>query len=272
VDNAKEHTWTKDTKKQLEEAYYGYSVLRYFTAALFVAAIVCLALAIVFTAWISILCLVSGTVLLFSGVFSHLSMGWVTNRKKIELLKANFSERLEWTGNGKVLDIGTGQGRVAIGIAKQFPEAQVTGVDTWAKGWKLFGMTKAGAARNAVIESVSARCSFQTGSALALPFTDGEFQLVVSAFVFHEVRIPDRTLLLKEAIRVLAPGGVFVICDLFNGSLLKTYNVKSMPELLETVRQMGTEEVKYESLKDAGVELGGLVHIWELGYLSGRKV
>jgi len=29
-----------------------------------------------------------------------------------------------------VLDIGTGLGRVAIEIAKQFPEAHVTGVDT----------------------------------------------------------------------------------------------------------------------------------------------
>jgi ubiquinone/menaquinone biosynthesis C-methylase UbiE len=272
MNNSKENTRNKHTKKNLEEAYYGYSVLRYFTAALIAGGIVSMALAIVFTAWSSILCLVSGTVLLFAGVFCHLSMGWVTNRKKIELLKANFSERLKWAGDGKVLDIGTGQGRVAIGMAKQFPEAQVTGVDTWAKSWKLFGMTKAGAARNAVIESVSARCTFQTGSALDLPFAEGEFQLVVSAFVFHEVRIPDRTLLLKEAIRVLAPGGVFVICDLFNGKLLKTYNVKSVPALLETVRQMGAEEVKYESLEDAGVNLGGLAHIWELGYLSGRKV
>ena len=272
MDNAKELKLTKHTKKQLELPYYGYSVLRYFTAALFVAAIVSIWLAIVFTGWSSILCVALGVILLFAGVFCHLSMGWMTNREKIELLKTDFSERLEWAGTGKVLDIGTGQGRVAIGIAKQFPEAQVTGVDTWTKGWKLFGMTKAGAARNAVIESVSARCSFQTGSALDLPFAEGEFQLVVSAFVFHEVRIPDRTLLLKEAIRVLAPGGVFVICDLFNGSLLKTYKVKSVPELLETVRQMGAEEVKYERLKDAGVKLGGLVHIWELGYLSGRKV
>ena len=31
------------------------------------------------------------------------------------------------------------------------------------------------------------------------------------------------SVLLKEAIRVLAPGGVFVICDSFSGSLLKTY-------------------------------------------------
>jgi len=71
---------------------------------------------------------------------------------------------------------------------------------------------------------------------------------------------------------VLLSSGVFVICDSFNGSLLKTYNVKNMQELLEKVQQMGVEDVKYERLKKAGVNLGGLVHILEIGYLSGRKV
>lgn len=265
-----------NTKENLEKPYYGYSILRYFTIALIAGGIVSIALAIIFTTWISILCGALGVILLSSGVFWHLSMGFVNNPEKIELLKDNFSDLLGnvWAGNGKVLDIGTGLGRVAIGIAKQFPETHVTGVDTWTKRWKLFGMTKAGAERNARIEGVndSGRCTFQTGSALDLPFADGEFQLVVSAFVFHEIKVSDRIVLLKEAIRVLAHGGVFVICDLFSGSFLKTYKVKSVPELLEKVQRMGIEDVKFESLKEAGVELGGLAHIWGIGYLSGRRV
>jgi len=262
-------------KENLEKPYYGYSILRYFTVALIVGGIVSIALAIVFTTTgILILGLILGAILLSSGVFWHLSMGFVNNPEKIELLKDNFSDLLGnvWDGNGKVLDIGTGLGRVAIEIAKQFPEAHVAGVDTWTKRWKLFGMTKTGAERNARIESVRGRCAFQTGSALDLPFADGEFQLVVSAFAFHEIKVPDRIVLLKEAIRVLAPGGMFVICDLFSGSLLKTYKVKSVPELLEKVRRMDIEDVKYVSLNEAGVELGGLANIWEIGYLSGRRV
>jgi len=47
--------------------------------------------------------------------------------------------------------------------------------------------------------------------------------------------------------------------------------VKNVPELHEKVQHMGVEDVKYENLKDAGVNLGGLVHIWEIGYLSGMK-
>jgi ubiquinone/menaquinone biosynthesis C-methylase UbiE len=65
------------------------------------------------------------------------------------------------------------------------------------------GMTKAGAGKNTRIENVSGRRTFQYGDALDLPFEDGEFQLVVSSFVFHEIPVPDRTVLLKEAVRVL---------------------------------------------------------------------
>nr|QNO56836.1 2-methoxy-6-polyprenyl-1,4-benzoquinol methylase, mitochondrial [Methanosarcinales archaeon ANME-1 ERB7] len=263
-----------NTKENHEKPYYGYRAVRYFIVALIAGGIVTIALAFIFTAWLSILCLVLGVVLLSSGVFGHLSMGWVNNPEKIELVKDNFLDRLGnvWTGNGKVLDIGTGLGHVAIEIAKRFPEAQVVGVDTWTKGWKLFGMTKAGAEKNARIEGVSGRCTFQTDSALYLPFKEGGFQLVVSSFAFHEIKVPDRTVIIKEAVRVLAPGGVFVICDSFSSPLLKTYNVKNMPELHEKVQQMGVEDVKYESLKKAGVNLGVLTHLWGIGYLSGWKV
>ena len=261
-------------KENIEKPYYGYSIMRYLTVALIIGGIVSIALAITFTAWVSISCWVLGAILFSSGVFLHLSMGWVNDPEKIELVKDKFSNQLGnvWAGNGKVLDMGTGLGRVAIEIAKQFPEAQVIGVDTWTKGWKLFGMTKAGAEKNAIIEGVSGRCTFQTDSALDLPFEDGEFQLVVSSFAFHEIKVPDRTVLFKAAIRVLAPGGVFVICDPFSGSFLKAYKVESVPELLENVQQIGVEDAKFVSFKEAGVNLGRLAHIWEMGYLSGRKV
>ena len=106
-------------KENLEEPYYGYRIMRYFTIALIAGGLVSIALAIVFTAWISILCLVLGVILLASGVFLHLSMGWVNAPEEIKLVKDNFSDLLEnvWVGNGKVLDIGTGLGRVAIEIS-----------------------------------------------------------------------------------------------------------------------------------------------------------
>ena len=129
-------------------------------------------------------------------------------------------------------------------------------------------MAKAGAERNARIEKVNDRCTFQQGNVLDLPFKDGEFQLVVSTFVFHEVHVPDKTVLFKEVIRVLAPGGRFVICDLFP----KGYKVKNVPELLKKMEQLGVEDVKHKALKEAGIDLGRLYHIWGIAYLSGVKI
>ena len=266
-------------KENLGRPYYGYRINKYIAGGLIGGGIVGIALAIAFTVlgyslWILILCWVLGAILLIWGMFWQLSMSWTANPKKQETLKDSFLERLGtvWDGKGKVLDIGTGRGWAAVEIARRFPEAQVVGVDLWPKFWKLWGLTKAGAERNATVANVSDRCAFQNGNALDLPLEDGEFQLVVSTFAFHEVHASDRTVLLKEAVRVLASGGVFLICDLFGGSFLKAYKVKSVPELLTMVEQLGVEDVTHKPLREAGADLGGLAHIWGTGYLSGRKV
>jgi SAM-dependent methyltransferase len=259
----------------MEKPYYGYRINKYITAALVGGGIIGIVLAIPFTffkysTWFLILCCALGVILLICGVFWHLAFGFVNDPKKIEKLEENFADQLRklWDGKGKVLDIGTGLGRAAIQIAKRFPQTQVIGVDTWTKMWGYFGMTKAGAERNARIENVNDRCTFQHGNALELPFKDGEFKLVGSAFVFHEIRIPDRTVLFKEVVRVLAPGGIFLICDLFP----RGYKVKNILELLKKVEYLGFADVTFVSLKEAGVNLGRLAHIWQIGYLSGRKV
>ena len=261
-------------KETLGKPYYGYRVNTYISGGLIGGGIIGLALAIAFTVlwystWALVLCWSLGAILLICGVFWQLSMGFVTNSRKIEHLQDNFADQVRtvWDGRGKVLDVGTGLGRAAIEVARRFPEARVIGVDTWTKKWGLWGMTKAGAERNARVENVSNRCTFQHGNALGLPFEEGEFQLVVSSFCFHEIPVPDRTVLIKEVVRVLAPGGCFMICDLFS----KGYQVKGIPGFLEKVERLGVEEVRHKSLKEAGVDLGGMYHIWGIAYLSGRK-
>ena len=255
--------------------YYGYKINKYITAALIGSGIIGIALAIIFTismypTWVLILCWALGAILLIGGVFWHFSVGFVNDPKKIDKFQDNFAYQLRtvWDGQGKVLDIGTGLGRAAIEIARQFPQAQVIGTDTWTKKWRLWGMMKEGAEKNALIEKVSDRCTFQQGSALKLPFKDGEFQLVVSSFVFHEIPVSDRTVLFRELVRVLVPGGHFLVSDLFP----RGYKVKNTPELLKKVEQLGVEDVRHKTLKEAGIDLGGLYRIWGIAYLSGRKV
>jgi len=264
-------------RRNTEKPYYGFSAVRYITYVLIGIGIIAIALAVFLTlsaysTWALILSWVLGTILLIASILWHLLMGFASNPRKIELLQRDFLEHLEriWDGKGKALDIGTGSGRAAIEIAKHFPEAHVMGMDLWSKGWRFFGVAKAQAEANARIENVSDRCVFRQGNALDMPFEDGEFQLVVSSFVFHEIRIPNQTELFKEAIRVLAPGGIFMILDVFY-SLDKRYRTRNVPELLEKIEKLGTESVKYRSLKKADINLGSMAHLWRIAYISGRK-
>ena len=264
----------------LEKPYYGYRINRYFAGAQIGLGIIGIALGIAFaisaySTWVLILCWVLGVILLAFGIFWHLTMGFTADSKKMESIKDSFLDELGaiWDGKGKVLDIGTGRGWVAIEIAKRFPEAQVVGIDIWTKFFSLIGQTKAGAEKNARISKVSDRCTFQYGSALDLPFEDGEFQLVVSSFAFHEIHAPDRMVLFEEIAGLLAPGGTFLILDFFTGSFLKAYKVASVEELLEKVRQLGVENVKHKPLNETGVDLGIFYHhYWEIDFLSGTRI
>jgi len=266
-------------KKNTEELYYGYRAITYVVIGLIGGGIVGIALGITFTilaysTWVLILCWVLGVVLLALGVFWQLTMGFTTDSKKIESLTDYLLDRLEaiWDGKGKVLDIGTGSGRVAIEIAKRFPEAQVIGADTWTRMWRVFGQTKEGAEKNATIAKVGDHCTFQYGNALDLPFRDGEFQLVVSNFTFHEIHTPDRMILFKEIARTLSLGGTFLILDFFAGSFLKAYKATSVEEFLRKIQQLGIEDVHHKPLKETGIDLGGFYrHFWEIDFISGRK-
>jgi ubiquinone/menaquinone biosynthesis C-methylase UbiE len=120
---------------------------------------------------------------------------------------------MEWNGNGTVLDIGCGSGALSIKLAKKFPEAKITGIDYWGVEWDY---NKAQCQQNAYVEGVEKKITFIKASASKLPFENESFDIVVSNFTFHEVKDSKNKIdVIKEALRVVKQGGIFVFHDLF---------------------------------------------------------
>ena len=138
----------------------------------------------------------------------------------------------------EILDIGCGNGALTLRVAQALPQSHVTGVDYWGKSWDYsLGVCE----NNARALGVAERVTFRQASAALLPFEDASFDLVVSNLCFHEVHdAADKRAPLREALRVLKPGGVFVLQDLF---LLQSY-FSTPEELLATLRGWGVRDVE----------------------------
>ena len=104
-------------------------------------------------------------------------------------------------GARQILDLGTGTGTLALAAIERWPGVRVTGIDASAE---MIGMAEAEADRR-LSPADRGRFTARTAYADALPFGDGKFDLVLSSFVVQLV--PSRIRALREAHRVLRPGG-----------------------------------------------------------------
>lgn len=152
---------------------------------------------------------------------------------------------LDWNGNGKAVDIGCGNAPLTIALARKYPAARITGIDTWSAKWAY---SKSVCERNAQIEGVAPRVDFQKASASALPFEDGYFDAAVSNLVFHEVSdTKDKRELIREALRVVRKGGRFAFQDLFLWEII----YGKPDELLAILRSWGVTKVELVRSCDA---------------------
>ena len=106
---------------------------------------------------------------------------------------------------GRVLDVGTGTGDLLLDVLRRQPKARVIGIDA-AEGMLRRAQTRLGRA------GVAGQAELHIGDAAALPYADGAFAGVVSAFCLRNVE--QRLRALKEMHRVLRPGGKAAILEL----------------------------------------------------------
>lgn len=175
---------------------------------------------------------------------------------------------LPWDGSGSALDIGCGNGPLVIALAKQHAGARIVGIDYWGAGWDY---SQEACEANAEREGVVNQVSFRKTTASKLPFSDETFDAVVSNFVFHEVAdTRDKRLLVKEALRVLRPGGVFCFQDLF----LEQRFYGDIDALQDALRSWGVHDVTFvntSQLEFVPWYLKLPFMLGKIGILYGRK-
>ena len=102
--------------------------------------------------------------------------------------------------NGKMLDVGCGEGRHIFGVMQNFPKMSCIGLDM-----DIPSIKKAEEG-NEYFKSISeTRTRFFKGSAYEIPFEDNSFDLIICSEVLEHLH--EYNAALNEMFRVLKPGG-----------------------------------------------------------------
>lgn len=165
-----------------------------------------------FDTWyvISIVYFFGGAVVWIAGGTLYVN---ATRRGKFEVW-AELLDAARLSGGENALDIGCGRGAVTVALAERLPNGHVTGIDLW-RTIDQSGNNTAATRRNLELNGVADRVSLATADMTKLPFPDNAFDVVTASLSIHNVKPAEgRAAAVREAIRVLKPGGRLLIIDI----------------------------------------------------------
>ncbi|AXA96180.1 demethylmenaquinone methyltransferase [Microbacterium laevaniformans] len=143
----------------------------------------------------------------------------------------------------RILDLAAGTGASSVALAR-------SGAEVVAGDFSP-GMIAEGRRRHGHVPNVT----FVEADAMALPFADGEFDVVTISFGLRNVNDPKKAL--TEMLRVTAPGGMLLVCEFSHpqnpafASLYRFYNDRILPTVARSVSS-NADAYDYlnESIKD----------------------
>ena len=153
--------------------------------------------------------------------------------KKLEKINKSFIAIIKRMGinSGKVLDIGTGSGTLAISLCKEFSKINAVGID-------ISNLILIYARGNAKKSNLESKITFIESNAEDLPFENESFDLVVSSNSLHLIDNPIK--MFNEINRVLKKNGKFFISDfkrnlfgLISNHIRASYTPKETKEILK---------------------------------------
>lgn len=115
------------------------------------------------------------------------------------------------SGTGRVVDIGAGSGRAAIGLLLARPRVTVTAVDIYKGYYGIDDNTPERFMLNARIAGVADRAEAKVGDARELPLETGAYDGAISLAAIDHIPRAGIPKALAEAARVLKPRGEFLL-------------------------------------------------------------
>lgn len=113
----------------------------------------------------------------------------------------------------RILDMGCSDGQFSMAIKDRFPDAEVWGIDV---GGPMV--------RFAHLRAVDLNIDVNFAQRLAedTKFPDNHFDIVTSYILHHEVNADATLKIIKEAYRILRPGGIYFPIDAYTGKPVET--------------------------------------------------